>query len=124
MKLAKLSLIVEAFFGSPRKIKFIVTSDEKLYLLESSAITVLNDFTDFEIMHENDTPVMSNSDTFTKASVEKVFPMLISVFSQSTLRTALDKSILENQFRLYEVAFLIRNHHLFLNFEVILLFHD
>lgn len=68
LKLAKLGIIMEKFFGTPRDIEFAVTTDQQIYLLQSRPITALNNFTDFEIIHENDAAVMTSNTVYTKAN--------------------------------------------------------
>jgi hypothetical protein len=123
LKLAKLGLIMEKFFGTPRDIEFAVTKNEKIYLLQSRPITSLNSFTDFEIIHENDSAVMSHShDMYTKANVGEVITGTMSVLNQSTMRKCLEESVFKSQHKgsreysgLYSTAFPIRDQQLFMN---------
>jgi Pyruvate phosphate dikinase, AMP/ATP-binding domain len=121
LKLAKLVMIMEKFFGTPRDIEFAVTKDEKIYLLQSRPITSLNNFTDYEIIHENDSPVMSGGDMFTRAHMNGIFEGPVSTFSQSTLLKVFDKTVFKNNFGkttdysgLYSMLFPVRDHHPFI----------
>lgn len=78
LRLAKLATILEKFFGSPRDIEFAITKDKRIFLLQSRAITALNNFTDFEIAHESDSAVMGCFDVYTRANVGEVLSGAIS----------------------------------------------
>ena len=125
LKLARLSVIMEKFFGTPRDIEFAVTKDDKIYLLQSRPITALNHFTDFEIIHENDTAVMSSFDMSTKANVGEVFLGAMSTLSQSSMRISFERGVFKSRFgntkqctNLYASTFPIRYQHLFMNVNV------
>lgn len=117
LKLASLSIVLEKFFGSPRDIEFAVTKDKRIYLLQSRSITALNNFTDFEIIHENDAAIMSPQDVSSKGNVGEVFPGAISVLAQCivtrTLQNQVDLQIFgkvpENLFFKY---FPVTHHHI------------
>lgn len=121
LKLAKLGVIMEKFFGSPRDIEFAITKDQKIYLLQSRPITSLNNFTDYEIIHENDTAIMSADTMFTKANVGEIVLGSISVFSQSTMKECLEKMVATRMLRdedykgLFPKLFPISHQHFFMN---------
>lgn len=119
LKLARLGVIMEKFFGSPRDIEFAITKDSKIYLLQSRPITSLNNFTDFEIIHENDSAIMSANTLLTKANVGEVFLGTMSTFSQSTMAKALDKGVLTNfgkdKAAIPFAFFAISHQHFFMN---------
>lgn len=96
LKIAKLGAIMETFFGSPRDIEFAVTKDMKIYLLQSRPISSLNNFTDFEIIHENDSAVMSVNSLLTRANIGEVVMGTMSVFAQSTMVRCFNKAIATN----------------------------
>lgn len=85
IRLAKLGVIMEKFFGTPRDLEFAVTKDQKIYLLQSRPITALHNFTDYEIINENNSAVMSVNDSFTKANVGEVILGAASSLMQSVL---------------------------------------
>lgn len=121
LKLAKLGVIMEKFFGSPRDIEFAITKDQKIYLLQSRPITSLNNFTDYEIIHENDTAVMSVDTIYTKANVGEVVLGSMSVFSQSTMKECLEKMVAtrllidEDYTGLFPKCFPISHQQFFMN---------
>lgn len=121
LKLSKLGVIMEKFFGTPRDIEFAVTKDNKIYLLQSRPITALNNFSDYEIIHENDSAVMSVENVITKANVGEVILGSVSVLTQSTIIDMLEKNLVKS-FRtekhytgLYRAVFPILNQQLFFN---------
>lgn len=92
LKLAKLGIILEKFFGTPRDIEFAIANG-KIYLLQSRAITALHNFTDYEIIHENDSAFMSNDDIRTRANIGEVLVGASSLLTQSVFRHGFDKSM-------------------------------
>lgn len=90
LKLARISVILEKFFGSPRDIEFAVTKDKRIYLLQSRAITALNNFTDYEIIHERDSAFMSCQEVLTKANVGEVLCGAVSPLTLTVVREIID----------------------------------
>ncbi|KAL7035897.1 hypothetical protein ACKWTF_008613 [Chironomus riparius] len=95
LRLAKLSTILEKFFGSPRDIEFAITKDKRIFLLQSRAITALNNFTDYEIAHETDSAVMGSYDIYTRANVGEVLSGAISKLSNSLITEKFEQKNLE-----------------------------
>ncbi|CRL04384.1 CLUMA_CG017475, isoform A [Clunio marinus] len=121
LKLSHLGVIMEKFFGTPRDIEFAVTNTGKIYLLQSRPITALNNFTDYEIIHENDFAVMNSHEVTTKSNVGEVLPGAMSVLNQSLFGEGMDKAVAVDNFRkknyfgLYRYVFVISHHHLLMN---------
>lgn len=120
LKLAEMSIVLEKFFGTPRDIEFAVTKDRKIYLLQSRAITALNSYTDFEIINERNSAIMSCEDITTKANVGEVLVGATSSLSQSITREVLDnqveKSMLGGKESLvYPKYFPISHHHILMD---------
>lgn len=84
LDLARIGIVMEKFFGTPRDLEFAVTIDKKIHLLQSRPITALNNFTDYEITHETDTAVMSDYDIATKANAGEIIQGTCSMIAQST----------------------------------------
>lgn len=120
MKLAELGVIMEKFFGSPRDIEFSVV-DNKIYLLQSRPITSLNNFTDFELVHENDNAVMSNTmNVWTRANIGEVITgpccSLNKNFFTSLLETLMIKQLTyEKPSEYYGIFFPMNSYYPFLN---------
>lgn len=122
VKLAKLGVIMEKFFGTPRDLEFAVTKDQKIYLLQSRPITALNNFTDYEIINEINTAVMSANDSFTKANVGEVISGATSAQTHSVLIRHFDDNFIKCIYRVdrkatskHEVNFASFQHQLFMN---------
>lgn len=116
LKLARMSIVLEKFFGSPRDIEFAVTKDHRIYLLQSRSITALNNFTDYEIVHENDSAIMSPQDVLTKANVGEVLPGAISVITQNIVTKCIERQVEMQMFgkkvpELFFKYFLVTHQH-------------
>lgn len=116
LKLARLGVLMKKFYGSPRDIEFAVTKDNTIFLLQSRAITALNNFTDFEITHEYDTAVMSVEDIRTKANIGEVVLGATSSLTQSTFACTIDRKIskdmkLDESYTGLFLRFVKLNHH-------------
>lgn len=113
VQIGKVGLFLEEAFGNPRDIEWafykveyllsnritvnvflinvtIIIFQEKLYLLQSRAITTLNVWTDFELSHEMDTPLRTKNGIYTTANVKEVIPKGVTVLSQTSTLTCLD----------------------------------
>lgn len=125
LKLAKIGVIMEKFFGTPRDIEFAITSDKKIHLLQSRPITALNNYTDYEITHENDTAVMSDTDVMTKANIGEVFLGPATVFTQAAVMKRFEKllyrdmGIPDDFSELFSSYMPVYRHHLFMNVNAV-----
>ncbi|KAJ6633279.1 putative phosphoenolpyruvate synthase, partial [Pseudolycoriella hygida] len=90
LKLAKIGTFVEKFYGNARDIEWAVHKDE-IFLLQSRPITTLNSYTNWELLHELDTAIMSEDEFSTFANVGEVFPEMLSPLSLTTVATVLNK---------------------------------
>ncbi|GAB6020860.1 hypothetical protein CHUAL_003510 [Chamberlinius hualienensis] len=73
LKLGELALYLEKLFGSSRDIEFAIHQGT-IYLLQSRPVTTDNPLTDNEIMHEYDTPLKTDKESFSTANIAEVFP--------------------------------------------------
>ncbi|KAG5679828.1 hypothetical protein PVAND_009366 [Polypedilum vanderplanki] len=120
LRLAKLAILLERFFGTPRDIEFAVTKDKKIYLLQSRSITALNNFTDYEIIHETDAAVLSCiNNVCTKANVGEVFQEPQSKLCQTTIKPLIEKvnrKMVRDKFQdLYTKMFPTFSNHIFMD---------
>lgn len=92
LRLAKIGLHLESFFGSARDVEWAIV-DEQIYMLQARPITTINAWTDFEIMHELDSGVPSDVDLMTFANIGEVLPYPISPLSISTIIKVLNLSL-------------------------------
>ena len=95
IKVAKVGLHLENVYQSPRDIEWAIIGD-KIFLLQSRPITALENWTDFELMHELDFAAPLENDIFTFANVGEVFPGVTSPLTLSTFVVLLNNSINEN----------------------------
>lgn len=123
LKVAKLGIVMEKIFGTPRDIEFAVCND-KVYLLQSRPITSLNNFTDFEIEHELDSAVMGDCCVYTRANVGEVLQGPLTVFLISSFTESIEElmgRIFKNSDRTRSVKHFFPNfsHHQFMNVALV-----
>ncbi|XP_059048082.1 putative phosphoenolpyruvate synthase [Achroia grisella] len=73
LKLAEIGVAQENLWGAGRDIEWAITKDG-IYLLQARPITSLERWTEEELLHEMDTPIMSDEDLTTFANTGEVFP--------------------------------------------------
>jgi len=93
INLARLGVIMEKFFGTPRDIEFAVTKDKKIFLLQSRPITALNNFTEFELIHESNSTFMSKILVGSKAQVGEIIQGAASSLGMSCFTIILDRAM-------------------------------
>lgn len=91
MKLAKIGLHLESVFESAQDVEWAVV-DEQIYVLQSRPITTIYAWTDFELIHEQDTGVPCAVDLLTFANVGEVLPHPVAPLTISTLMRILNLS--------------------------------
>lgn len=64
---------------------------DDLYLLQSRPITTLNAWSEYELVHEFDNPVLSNDELNVRANVGEVLPLAIAPLSLDVLIKPLDE---------------------------------
>ncbi|XP_065335145.1 rifampicin phosphotransferase-like isoform X2 [Cloeon dipterum] len=94
LKLAQIGEGLERLFGSPRDIEWAVV-EEEIYLLQARPITTLDAWTDHELEHEFDMPVVMDNDILSIANTGEVFPGATKPLTQSVLIRLLDLEIQE-----------------------------
>ncbi|PRD30108.1 UNVERIFIED_CONTAM: pps [Trichonephila clavipes] len=72
MKVGSVGILVERCFCAPRDIEWALHKN-KLYLLQARPITTLHTETDFELIHDQDTPFKSYNEFWTRANTGEVF---------------------------------------------------
>lgn len=73
LKLCEIGIFLEQNYRSPRDIEWAVF-DNNIYLLQSRPMTSTHAFSSWELLHEFDTPVMSNEDLMTFGNTGEVLP--------------------------------------------------
>lgn len=120
LRLSEIAVILEKLYGNGRDIEWGLKGDQ-IYLLQSRPITSLNQFTDWELMHEFDSPFMSDEDLSTTGNVQEVIPGAICMLSKDILVECLEKG-LRQQFETektndvcYDTFFPTVRHHVLLD---------
>jgi pyruvate,water dikinase len=85
LKLGRVILKVQQYLGSVRDIEWGVKNN-KIYLLQSRPLTNLNLFSEWELMHELDSPHLSNNDYSTRANIGEVIPGSCSYLSLTSVQ--------------------------------------
>ncbi|XP_059048073.1 putative phosphoenolpyruvate synthase [Achroia grisella] len=73
LKLAQIGVAQENLWGAGRDIEWAITKDG-IYLLQARPITSLERWTEEELLHELDTPIMSDDELTTFANTGEVLP--------------------------------------------------
>ncbi|XP_046747290.1 uncharacterized phosphotransferase YvkC-like isoform X2 [Diprion similis] len=92
LKLSKMGTHLEALFGTARDIEWAVAQG-KIFLLQARPVTALDNWSDFEITHELDSPVPSEIDILVFSNVGEVYPGATSPLTLSTVVRSLDRAI-------------------------------
>lgn len=95
IELAAVGVALEKIYGNPRDIEWAFY-ENNVYLLQSRPITTLNALSNWELLHEMDTPVMSPDDLFTFANVGEVFPDAVTPLTYSTVVYMLQRTTSRN----------------------------
>lgn len=61
--------------------------------MQARPITTINNYTEYELLHEMDTPIFSKDTMNTRANVGEVFPGATTVLSQSVVVKCLDSAL-------------------------------
>ncbi|GIX82890.1 putative phosphoenolpyruvate synthase [Caerostris extrusa] len=72
MQIATVGILIENCFCSPRDIEWALYKN-KIYLLQARPITTLHNETDFELIHDQDTPQKTENEFWTRANTGEVF---------------------------------------------------
>ncbi|XP_023716266.1 prodigiosin synthesizing transferase PigC isoform X3 [Cryptotermes secundus] len=92
LRVGRLGLQLEQMFGGPRDIEWAI-SNGQIYLLQSRPITSFDSWSKFELLHEFDDPIITDTEFLTTANTGEVFPGLMTPLTQSVTRRAADLSV-------------------------------
>lgn len=92
LAVGRLGVQLEQMFGGPRDIEWAI-SNGQIYLLQSRPITSFDSWSKFELLHEFDGPIITDTELLTTANVGEVFPGLITPLSQSVSLRSTDLSV-------------------------------
>ena len=125
LRLGRLGVHLEKVFGGPRDVEFALVGGD-IYLLQARPVTALDGWTEKELRHEFDTPILTEEDYVTKANTGEVCPGAGTPLSISTTLRLLEinfQTTVKKQFgRLMEVNpwyigrfFSLQQYQLFIN---------
>ncbi|KPJ09368.1 putative phosphoenolpyruvate synthase [Papilio machaon] len=92
LKLAKLGVSQEELWGAGRDIEWAI-NDDVIYLLQARPITSLERWTEEELLHELDFPIMSDDELLTFANTGEVLPKPLTPMTYDLVVTPLQKGI-------------------------------
>ncbi|XP_048489521.1 uncharacterized phosphotransferase YvkC [Plutella xylostella] len=94
LQLAKMGVTQEELWGAPRDIEWAVTKDA-IYLLQARPITSLERWSDEELLHEMDDPVMSDDALLSFANIGEVLPKPVSPLNIDLVMRPLQETMTE-----------------------------
>ncbi|XP_065171802.1 rifampicin phosphotransferase-like [Atheta coriaria] len=124
--LSKTAVELEDKYGKHLDIEWAFDKD-KLVLLQARPVTFLENWTDYELEHEFDIPILCNKNVFTTANVKEVMPGAITPLCNSTIIRSVDESVgmcVSANFnqRLTRRKYLVTmHHHIFMDFFKVLM---
>ncbi|KAJ8982197.1 hypothetical protein NQ317_013499 [Molorchus minor] len=86
LSLGKVGVVLEESFGGARDIEWAFCKD-RLYLLQSRPVTTLNSWSEFELTHELDYPIVTNKVVLTIGNLGEVIPNSTTVPIKHVFRT-------------------------------------
>ncbi|XP_068626441.1 uncharacterized phosphotransferase YvkC-like [Battus philenor] len=92
MKLAKIGIRQEELWGAGRDIEWAI-SGEEVYLLQARPITSLERWTEEELLHELDFPIMSDDELTTFANTGEVMPKPVTPLTYDLVVSPLERGI-------------------------------
>ncbi|XP_076355068.1 rifampicin phosphotransferase-like [Tachypleus tridentatus] len=98
LALGEVGILVEQCFSSPRDIEWALFSEDT-YLLQARPVTYSDTETEFELIHDMDTPLQSENECLCKGNVGEVMPGATSPLGLSVLSYSFEtawKTILSN----------------------------
>ncbi|XP_071444173.1 rifampicin phosphotransferase-like [Hetaerina americana] len=87
--LGKIGIQLEAIFCTPRDIEWAIVKNQ-IYILQARPITALDSWSEFELLHEFDSPVVTDSEVTTRANTGEVLPGAMTPLTSSVMAKALD----------------------------------
>ncbi|CAG9581183.1 unnamed protein product [Danaus chrysippus] len=87
-KLAKIAVAQERLWGAGRDIEWAIFGDD-IFLLQARPITSLERWTEEELLHEFDDPIMADDELITFANTGEVFPKPLTPLSYDLVVTSI-----------------------------------
>ncbi|CAH2050125.1 unnamed protein product, partial [Iphiclides podalirius] len=92
LKLAKIGVAQEELWGAGRDIEWAISGDE-IFLLQARPITSLERWTEEELLHELDFPIMSDDELITFANTGEVLPKPLTPLTYDLVVTPLERGV-------------------------------
>ncbi|CAG9796773.1 unnamed protein product [Diatraea saccharalis] len=80
LRLAHIGVLQDKLWGAPRDIEWAISKNE-IFLLQARPVTSLERWTDEELLHELDSPIMDDDDLTTTANCGEVLPKPVTPLS-------------------------------------------
>lgn len=91
----RLTTYIFSFFKQYKHVVICTNLQHKFYILQSRPITTSNVMSNWELLHELDTAVMSKEDLFSFANVGEVMPGCVTPLTSSTIVNLLQQSTIK-----------------------------
>ncbi|XP_052812980.1 uncharacterized phosphotransferase YvkC-like isoform X2 [Mya arenaria] len=91
IQLASTAIQIEKYFGSARDIEWAIVGD-KVYLLQARPVTTCDQDTDEDLIHEFDTPVMTDRERITIGNIGEMMPGCVTPLTSSIFGRAVDRA--------------------------------
>ncbi|XP_045447354.1 putative phosphoenolpyruvate synthase [Melitaea cinxia] len=111
-KLARLGISQQELWGAGRDIEWAIHNDD-IYLLQARPITSLERWTEEELLHEMDFPIMSDDELITFANTGEVVPKPLTPLSYDIVMEPLERGVtalLENNGDGYDKSVVITHN--------------
>ena len=95
IQLCETAIEIENYFNTAQDIEWAMSLG-KIYILQTRPVTALDFITDEEIMHEFDSPVISDIELITPCNVQEAIPGAVTPLSSDILLPAVDRSVKYN----------------------------
>ncbi|KAL3832030.1 hypothetical protein ACJMK2_023710, partial [Sinanodonta woodiana] len=87
--LCHIGIKIEQYYGNARDIEWAIKGDT-VYLLQARPITTLDQETDDELLHEFDTPVVSDSERLIQGNIGEMMPGCVTPLTMTTFARAVN----------------------------------
>ncbi|XP_051884626.1 putative phosphoenolpyruvate synthase isoform X2 [Pristis pectinata] len=94
LRLGQVAFQVQKMYRTPRDIEWAV-KDTCIYLLQARPITTFNSMSEFELIHEFDSPLATDYEWMTTSNIGEMMPGAVSPLTMSTFVRAVEYAIQE-----------------------------
>ncbi|XP_045491685.1 putative phosphoenolpyruvate synthase isoform X1 [Colias croceus] len=93
LKLAEIGIAQDGLWGAGRDIEWAINKDGEVYLLQARPITSLERWTEEELLHELDFPIMSDDELITFANTGEVLPKPLTALTYDMVIVPLERGV-------------------------------